>query len=337
MQLILCGGGSGEQNTLANQKLNEIIDHVRPLLYVPLAMDEDEYPYDSCYEWIQGELSNVDIPSIEMVRTFEELASKKLQSYTAIFIGGGNTYKLLSGLKQSGAFDNIKNYINNDGIVIGGSAGAVIFGYDIDIIESMDPNNVELKDTKGFDVLQGVSIFPHYTNKKSKLTEQENEVRLNKFTTSIVKFSKSVGEVIAIPEEDAIYINDDKVEILGTRPYYTFKNEISQKYEIENNYNTKKISNKIKKELLCIKNIKKVEIVKNIAKITYLKKIDEANVIDTINKLGYFTKKDYMSQDIKDIDSDMKLKKFIFILVSILLLIFHKLNRQLVYFDKPLV
>lgn len=241
MQLILCGGGSGEQNILANQKLNEIIDHVRPLLYVPLAMDEDEYPYDSCYEWIQGELSNVDIPSIEMVRTFEELASKKLQSYTAIFIGGGNTYKLLSGLKQSGAFDNIKNYINNDGIVIGGSAGAVIFGYDIDIIESMDPNNVELKDTKGFDVLQGVSIFPHYTNKKSKLTEQENEVRLNKFTTSIVKFLKSVGEVIAIPEEDAIYINDDKVEILGTRPYYTFKNEISQKYEIENNYNTKKI------------------------------------------------------------------------------------------------
>ena len=89
--------------------------------------------------------------------------------------------------------------------------------------------------------MQGVSIFPHYTNKKSKLTEQENEVRLNKFTTSIVKFLKSVGEVIAIPEEDAIYINDAKVEILGTRPYYTFKNEISQKYEIENNYNTKKI------------------------------------------------------------------------------------------------
>ena len=27
MQLILCGGGSGDQNTLANQKLNEIIDH----------------------------------------------------------------------------------------------------------------------------------------------------------------------------------------------------------------------------------------------------------------------------------------------------------------------
>lgn len=35
-----------------------------------------------------------------------------------------------------------------------------------------------------------------------------------------------------------------------------------------------------------------------------------------------FYKKNYMSEDIKDIDSDMKLKEFIFILVSILWLIF---------------
>lgn len=40
MKLILCGGGSGDQNTLANQKLNEIIDHNKPILYIPLAMDE---------------------------------------------------------------------------------------------------------------------------------------------------------------------------------------------------------------------------------------------------------------------------------------------------------
>lgn len=232
MQLILCGGGSGEQNTLANHKLNEIIDHVRPLLYIPLAMDEDANPYDGCFEWIQQELANVDIPSIEMIRTFEELASKNLNNYSAIFIGGGNTYKLLLGLKQSGAFDNIKNYINNNGIVIGGSAGAVIFGYDINIIASMDSNDVKLNSTKGFDCLSGISIFPHYTNKKSRLTEEENEERLNKFTNSIIDYSKSVGKVIAIPEEDAIYLNDAQIEILGTRPYYIFENGISEKFEI---------------------------------------------------------------------------------------------------------
>ena len=240
MQLILCGGGSGEQNTLANQKLNEIIDHTRPILYIPLAMDENDHPYDSCYEWIQGELANVDISSIEMVRTFDELASKNLQHYAALFIGGGNTYKLLLGLKQSGAFNRIRNYINNNGIVIGGSAGAVIFGYDINIIESMDSNDVNLTDTKGFDVLSGISIFPHYTNKKSKLTEKENEERLNKFTNSIIHFSKSIGEVIAIPEEDAIYVNNDSIELLGTRPYFTFKNGLIDKFEIEDNKQIKR-------------------------------------------------------------------------------------------------
>ncbi len=168
-----------------------------------------------------------------MVRSFEELASKNLQHYAALFIGGGNTYKLLLGLKQSGSFNKIRDYINNNGIVIGRSAGAVIFGYDINIIASMDQNDVNLTDTKGFDMLSGISVFPHYTNKKSKLTEEENEERLNKFTKSIIHFSQSVGEVIAIPEEDAIYVNNSSIELLGTRPYFTFKNGLVDKFEIE--------------------------------------------------------------------------------------------------------
>ncbi len=240
MQLILCGGGAGEQNTQANQRLNEIIDHTKPILYIPLAMDEIEHPYDECYEWIKEELGNVDVPSIKMVRTFEELASENLEEYTALFIGGGNTYKLLLGLKQTMAFNNIKNYLNNNGIIIGGSAGAVIFGYDINIIASMDPNDVDLTDSKGFDMLSGISIFPHYTNNKSKLSEHENKERLNYFTNSIINFSKTVGEVFAIPEEDAIYVNDSNIEFLGTRPYYIFKNGIMEKYEINNNKQNKK-------------------------------------------------------------------------------------------------
>ncbi len=198
-------------------------------------MDENYQSYDSCYEWIQGELSNVSIPRIEMTRTFEELASKDLKEYSALYIGGGNTYKLLDGLKKSGAFKNIKDYIYKNGIVIGGSAGAVIFGYDIDIISSMDSNDVKLTDTKGFNDISNFSIFPHYTNKKSKLTDEENEARLNKFTNSIIKFSKTKGKVIAIPEEDTIYVNGDDIEVIGTRPYYIFKNGTREKFEISNN------------------------------------------------------------------------------------------------------
>lgn len=239
MRLILCGGGSGEQNIKANQKLNDIIDHTKPILYIPLAMDEKEHSYGSCYSWINEELREVDTPHIEMVRTFEELASKNLDEYAALFIGGGNTYKLLLGLKKTQAYNNIKNYLNNNGVVLGSSAGAVIFGYDINIISTMDSNDVSLTDTTGFDVLSGISIFPHYTNNKSNLTDSENEERLNAFTNSIINFSKMVGKVIAIPEEDAIYVDNDSIKFLGTKPYFIFKGGIMEKHEIDNNENVK--------------------------------------------------------------------------------------------------
>ena len=72
MKVFLCGGGAGEKTVEANKRLNEVIDHSKPCLYIPLAMEAEMY--DSCYEWIQGELSSVDITGIHMVRSAEELA-----------------------------------------------------------------------------------------------------------------------------------------------------------------------------------------------------------------------------------------------------------------------
>ena len=238
---LLCGGGSGQQNYYANKKLNEIIDHSKSLLYIPLAVDITIHPYDSCYDWIKEELSQVDIPKIDMVRSFEELFQKDYTNYCPLYIGGGNTYRLLKGLKDSVSFEKIMDYINNDGIVIGGSAGAVIFEYDINIISIMDPNDVALVDTKGFNVMNGISIFPHYTNKKSKWTEEENLVRFNSFTNAIKEFSLKNGEVIAILEEDAIFVNGDELEIIGDRPFFYFKNGESQELSFEENTNVKKL------------------------------------------------------------------------------------------------
>ena len=217
MKLLLCGGGSGDQTVEANKIFNQIIDHSKPLLYVPLAMDENKHSYNKCLEWITDELSNVDIPSIEMVRTFDEFASINYNDYCAIFIGGGNTFRLLKGIKDSGAFNKINEYINNNGIVYGGSAGAIIFGYDINSCLVMDSNNVELKDTKGFNVLDGKSIFAHYTN---EYTPYDHEV----FREYLIKYSISNEEVIALPEETTIFINDDQIEFIGTRPFYEFNN-----------------------------------------------------------------------------------------------------------------
>ena len=241
MRLLLNGGGSTEQLIPTMNKLNEIIDHNKPILYVPLAMDEVEHPYDGCYEWFSKQITNVAVPNLDMARSFEDLASKNLNEYSAIFIGGGNTYKLLKGFKESGAFDKIQEYIQNNGIVVGCSAGAVVCGKDIDIIASMDPNDVKLTDTKGFDVLSGISVFPHYINLKSKLTDEENQARIDKFTDSIMEFSLKNGDVYAIPEEDTIFVNDGSIDILGNRPFYYFKDGEKLEYSLDESTNVKKI------------------------------------------------------------------------------------------------
>ena len=83
MRIFLCGGGDGEQTRMANQRLDQIVDHTKPLLYIPLAMEGN---YESCQKWIQGELREVRVPAIEMVRSVEELFKKELEKYSAIFI-----------------------------------------------------------------------------------------------------------------------------------------------------------------------------------------------------------------------------------------------------------
>ena len=161
-----------------------------------------------------------------MPKTFEELATKNLNNYSAIFIGGGNTFKLLKGIKENGIFNKIIEYLNNNGIVIGGSAGAIIFGYDINSCLAMDDNDVNLIDTKGFNVLNGKSIFGHYTNEDSQEAHE-------RFKNYLLNYSLSKEEVIALPEEDTIFIDDSNISIFGDKPYYEFKNGIENKIDIQ--------------------------------------------------------------------------------------------------------
>ena len=41
--------------------------------------------------------------------------------------------------------------------------------------------------------------------------------------------------IYAIPEEDTIYVEDDKIEFIGSRPYFIFENGNMKKVEIVNN------------------------------------------------------------------------------------------------------
>lgn len=215
MKVFLCGGGADVQTVEAYKRLNEVIDHSKPCLYVPLAMESEMY--DSCYEWIKDELKNIAFPYIEMVKSADELTAKNMNDYSVIFIGGGNTFKLLKDLKVSVAFDRIKEYLNNDGVVFGGSAGAIIFGEDLESCRLDDENEVNLNETSGFDILNGISILCHYTNRTAEKDEKSRQY--------LLEVSKR-RKVVALPEEVTLFVNGDDIEVIGNKPYYFFENGV---------------------------------------------------------------------------------------------------------------
>ncbi len=215
MKLILNGGGDGNQVKSARELLNSLIDHSKNILYIPLAWVDSDY--DSCLEFMTGELSDVECAGIEMVRSGEEIVNKNLSDYACIYIGGGNTYKLLSELKSSGAFDKIKDHLLNDGIVYGGSAGAIIFGKDLDSCNTDDTNEVGLIDNTGFDLMNGYSLLCHYTNRDSERTLLSKNY--------LLELSKK-KPIYAIPEEDTIFIDNGFIRVIGSRDYHLFKDGV---------------------------------------------------------------------------------------------------------------
>ncbi len=213
MRIFLCGGGSGKKIKKATIKFGSIIDRTKPLLYIPLAMKSERY--DSCLEWIKEEMNIIDITNIDMVISGEDLYKKNFDNYSAIYIGGGNTYKLLKDIKENNCFDKIKKYIDNDGIVFGGSAGAIIFGKDIDTCKYEDDNSIiDLKDTKGFNALSEYSLLCHYNDNIIKTKDNINYLK-----------EYSIGKkVLYLPEEDTIFVNGNDIELIGDKEYILFDN-----------------------------------------------------------------------------------------------------------------
>ncbi|MBR5961714.1 MAG: Type 1 glutamine amidotransferase-like domain-containing protein [Clostridia bacterium] len=214
MTLILNGGGDGQAVASARQLLNSIIDHSRKILYLPFAWPDPSY--GGCLEFMTEELSDVDKAGIDMVTTLEELISLDFNDYACLYIGGGNTYKLLDDLKKSGAFEKIRKYLlEDDGIVYGGSAGAIIFGKDLDSCNTDDDNEVGLADHTGFNMINGYSLLCHYTSREPARTELSRNY--------LLELSKT-KPVYAIPEEDTIYVENGRITFIGSRPYYEFLN-----------------------------------------------------------------------------------------------------------------
>lgn len=205
MHLFLSGGGGKDDSEKLDKKFVESLDSTKPLLYIPIAMDASEHPYANCFDWFKNVMVPYGIENITMW-TGEDLINKDetdFQKFCGIYIGGGNTFKLLKELKELGAFDILKNLAQKDMPIYGGSAGAIIFGKTIIIATPMDDNSlIGLKDFSAMNLIGGCDLWCHYDAKQDEMIRK-----------CIVEYN--LNKVIAIPENSGALMAESEIEVIG--------------------------------------------------------------------------------------------------------------------------
>lgn len=99
-----------------------------------------------------------------------------IERYNALYLSGGEPKNLMDSIIKSNNYEIIKNFIDNGGIIIGQSAGAMIFNKNY-----LDTTTGELLIMgNGFDYYDKI-IVPHYDNLPNEL--------LNKIPRNILKIN----------------------------------------------------------------------------------------------------------------------------------------------------
>lgn len=179
--IFLAGGGNAEESRPLDEQFVRLLDHTKPLVYIPNAMRSK--PYQSCLEWFRSVMEPLGIVAIEM---WDDLRhDRSTDEIAGIYIGGGDTAKLLREIRTVG-FDGYLREVALKGIPLyGGSAGAIILGEDIRT--APEASQLGEAETAGLGIIKGYSIFCHY-----KTEDLE----------SVMKLSDDLRKhVIAIPEK----------------------------------------------------------------------------------------------------------------------------------------
>ncbi len=196
-KLYLSGGGDIQQTYDADKR---IFSGINSILYIPLAYEGD---LDDCIAFFEELLLLYDIPSYKVLKDLEKEVD--LSNYDMVYIGGGNTFRLLKKIKNSSLFNKISDYIKNGGKVYGGSAGAIIFGKTIktaSLGKYADKNNVSLSDLEGYGLID-YDVCCHYDEDDSNNYEIKQYVNDNKMS------------VLALSEECVVCVDNLGIEKVG--------------------------------------------------------------------------------------------------------------------------
>jgi len=109
-KIILGGGGDENQSYKSHKYFYNSLDTRKSVLYIPLAMDQKNNSWSNCMNWFYNAFKDFGEININLLTELEGLSIKFLNQFSGIYIGGGNTFKLMNTLKKSKFYNLLKVY-----------------------------------------------------------------------------------------------------------------------------------------------------------------------------------------------------------------------------------
>lgn len=193
--MIYLGGGGSEQDE--TRLWDEVFTVGQRLAVWPHAMPRSRW--SAVERWLIEALAPRGDFTIEM-------AGPAPLTGDVLVIPGGNTFDLLAARRE--ALAELPAFLERDGRIYGGSAGAILLGADIAVAGILDSNDAGLTDTRGADLLSGHVVYPHYT------AGQESTARQWATDHAVA--------VLAIPESAGVVVDGPLARNTGPEPVYVF-------------------------------------------------------------------------------------------------------------------
>jgi dipeptidase E len=145
---------------------------------------------------------------VEVWAQLQEHSPAELASADLLFVGGGNTFRLLDQVRRHRFVTAVRDYVAAGGAYYGGSAGAVLAGTDVTIARGLDDNEVGLTDLSALGLVPEFTVLPHFTR------DQEAFAR--------AWCGEHRRVVLGVPERAGLVAESGTVQVLGTEAVWQF-------------------------------------------------------------------------------------------------------------------
>lgn len=190
-KIILGGGGDIDISVRIDEKYFSLLRNNSKILYIPIALDRSKIGFEACYDWFSTLISkHSGDKDIDFTMFLEGDKIPDLESYGSIYMGGGNTFKLLNYIRKSGLGKKMVTYLKKGGVIYGGSAGAIILGKDVRTVEEEKDDNYTFY--YGLNIIKDKSIICHYT----KDSDEGIYKSIKKIKTTVIALPEDSGLVL---------------------------------------------------------------------------------------------------------------------------------------------